>query len=192
MAELEGRAVGFADLRDDGLLERLFVHPDAGGRRTARTLVSEGALRCSPMGRIEIQKPARRRSSMNDGTAVPPFRPTQAWWTDWPYEESTLVRVLAEITGQDSQRGIAGFLESLHSDPDADVADGVRTYWWGGFIAEHTPAGGDGVHRVLLASAGQDGFSSATGAVEDLAETLRESGGDVCLTWHELPAVLAT
>lgn len=86
-----------------------------------------GALRCSPMGRIEIQKPTRRKSSMNDGIAGLPFRPTQAWWTDWPCEGSTLVRVLAEITGQDSQRGIAGFLESLHSDPDDDVTDGVRT-----------------------------------------------------------------
>ncbi|MGW4859364.1 hypothetical protein [Kocuria palustris] len=128
---------------------------------------------------------------MNDGIAGPPSRPTQAWWTDWPYEGSTLVRVLAEITGQDSQRGIAGFLESLHSDPDDDVTDGVRTCWWGGFIAEQTPAGDDEVHRILLASAGQDGFSSATGAAEDLAETLRESGGDIRLTWHELPAVRA-
>lgn len=129
---------------------------------------------------------------MNDDTALPPFRPTQAWWTDWPHEESTMVRVLAEITGQDARRGLAGFLDSLHSDPDADVAEGVHAYWWGGFIADHTPAGEDGVHRIMLASAGQDGFSSVAGAAEDLQETLRESGGDIRLAWHELPAVKAT
>ena len=40
VAELEGRIVGFADLCDGGLLDMLFVHPDAGERGVARALVS--------------------------------------------------------------------------------------------------------------------------------------------------------
>lgn len=40
VAELEGRVVGFADLCDGGLLDMLFVHPDADGRGAARALVS--------------------------------------------------------------------------------------------------------------------------------------------------------
>lgn len=39
-AELDGRVVGFADLADGGLLDLLFVHPDAGGRGVARALVT--------------------------------------------------------------------------------------------------------------------------------------------------------
>ena len=33
------RVVGFSDLTDDGVLDMLFVHPDAGGRGVARHLV---------------------------------------------------------------------------------------------------------------------------------------------------------
>ena len=40
VAELEGRIDGFADLCDGGLLDMLFVHPDAGERGVARALVS--------------------------------------------------------------------------------------------------------------------------------------------------------
>lgn len=40
VAELDGRVVGFCDLADDGLLDMLFVHPDAGGRGVARALVT--------------------------------------------------------------------------------------------------------------------------------------------------------
>lgn len=40
VAESEGRIVGFADLCDGGLLDMLFVHPDAGGRGVTRALVS--------------------------------------------------------------------------------------------------------------------------------------------------------
>ena len=33
------RVVGFSDLTDDGVLDMMFVHPDAGGRGVARLLV---------------------------------------------------------------------------------------------------------------------------------------------------------
>lgn len=39
VAELQGRVIGFADLADGGLLDMLFVHPDAGSRGVARVLV---------------------------------------------------------------------------------------------------------------------------------------------------------
>ena len=40
VACLDGAVVGFGDLTDDGLLDMLFVHPDAGGRGVARALVT--------------------------------------------------------------------------------------------------------------------------------------------------------
>jgi putative acetyltransferase len=40
VACLGTRVVGFSDFTDDGLLDMLFVHPDAGGRGVARALVT--------------------------------------------------------------------------------------------------------------------------------------------------------
>ncbi|WP_345711908.1 GNAT family N-acetyltransferase [Kineococcus glutinatus] len=40
LACLDGAVVGFSDFTDDGLLDMLFVHPDAGGRGVARALVT--------------------------------------------------------------------------------------------------------------------------------------------------------
>lgn len=41
VAEEAGRILGFGDLTDDGLLDMLFVHPDAANRGVARLLVTE-------------------------------------------------------------------------------------------------------------------------------------------------------
>ncbi|MCT1601411.1 GNAT family N-acetyltransferase [Kocuria sp. p3-SID1433] len=63
MAELEGRVVGFADLCDGGLLDMLFVHPDARGRGVARAFVSAvfDHARQARMSRIDTHasRPAR-------------------------------------------------------------------------------------------------------------------------------------
>ncbi|WP_213003796.1 GNAT family N-acetyltransferase [Winogradskya consettensis] len=40
VACLDAAVVGFSDFIDDGLLDMLFVHPDAGGRGVARALVT--------------------------------------------------------------------------------------------------------------------------------------------------------
>ena len=40
LACLDGAVVGFSDFTDEGLLDMLFVHPGAGGRRLARALVT--------------------------------------------------------------------------------------------------------------------------------------------------------
>ncbi|PRX22657.1 GNAT family N-acetyltransferase [Actinoplanes italicus] len=40
IACLETRIAGFSDFTDEGLLDMLFVHPDAGGRGVARALVT--------------------------------------------------------------------------------------------------------------------------------------------------------
>lgn len=39
VAIIDGKVVGFVDFLDDGLLDMLFVHPDAGRRGVARRLV---------------------------------------------------------------------------------------------------------------------------------------------------------
>ena len=49
VAETDGRVVGFTDLLEDGLVDMLFVPPDAGGRGVARLLVER------------IRQEARRR-----------------------------------------------------------------------------------------------------------------------------------
>jgi putative acetyltransferase len=49
VAELGGEVVGFTDLQSDGLVDMLFVHPGAGGRGVARTLLTA------------VQHEARRR-----------------------------------------------------------------------------------------------------------------------------------
>ncbi|NCT90768.1 GNAT family N-acetyltransferase [Cellulomonas sp. APG4] len=49
VAELDATVVGFADLRPDGLVDMLFVHPRAGGRgagsRLLRAVLAEGRRR---------------------------------------------------------------------------------------------------------------------------------------------------
>ncbi|MFD7025582.1 GNAT family N-acetyltransferase [Promicromonospora sukumoe] len=40
LARLDGGVVGFSDFTDAGVLDMLFVHPDAGGRGVARALVA--------------------------------------------------------------------------------------------------------------------------------------------------------
>lgn len=39
IAELDGRAAGFSDLMDDGLIDMMFVAPEAGGRGVAGALL---------------------------------------------------------------------------------------------------------------------------------------------------------
>jgi len=125
---------------------------------------------------------------MAEATEIPSFRPSREWYEDWPYGVDTSVQVEASVTGPAADRAMEGFLEPLTEDLDASVADGVRVYYWGGFTVESArSADGDG-WRIVLASAGEDGFDSVEGAASDLVGVLRATPGEVRLAWHELPA----
>jgi putative acetyltransferase len=60
VATIERRVVGFSDVKDDGLLDMLFVHPDAGGRGVARALVDAVIGKARALGLTEIHTHASR------------------------------------------------------------------------------------------------------------------------------------
>lgn len=55
LARLDGAVVGFSDFTDDGLLDMLFVHPDAGGRGVARALVTHVLREAAAAGHHRLQ-----------------------------------------------------------------------------------------------------------------------------------------
>lgn len=63
----EQRIVGFADFTDDGVLDMLFVHPDAGDRGIARALVDRVLREARTAGHRSLRVHAGR-------TAVPALR----------------------------------------------------------------------------------------------------------------------
>ncbi|HEY3505417.1 MAG TPA: GNAT family N-acetyltransferase [Actinocatenispora sp.] len=60
VATVEQRVVGFSDVTDDGLLDMLFVHPDVGGRGTARALVGAVISKARELGLSRIHTHASR------------------------------------------------------------------------------------------------------------------------------------
>jgi len=60
VAEADGEIVGFADLRDDGVVDMLFVHPRAGGRGVARRLVEAVQAHARDRGLTELRTFASR------------------------------------------------------------------------------------------------------------------------------------
>lgn len=128
---------------------------------------------------------------MTETTEIPSFRPSSGWYEDWPFDVDTSVQVEATVTGPAADRAVEAFLEPLTEDPDAFLADGVRVHYRGGFTVASAPAAdGDG-WKIVLASAGEDGFDSVEGAAGDLLDALRAAPGEVRLAWHELPATRA-
>lgn len=84
------------------------------------------------------------------------------------------------------------FLESVTHDPSADSAGGGRIHYWGGFTVESAAiANGDG-WRIVLASAGEDGFDSVESAAGQLVDALHATPGEVRLAWRELPEFRVT
>jgi putative acetyltransferase len=55
VACLDETVVGFSDFTDDGLLDMLFVHPDAGGRGVARALVTRIIHEASAAGHQRLR-----------------------------------------------------------------------------------------------------------------------------------------
>lgn len=129
---------------------------------------------------------------MAEATEIPSFRPGSEWYEDWPFDVDTFVQVEACITGSAADRAVEAFLETLTHDPGADGESGVRVHYSGGFTVESAPsADGDG-WRIVLVSAGEDGFDSLEGAAGDLVDALRATHGEIRLVWHELPATRVT
>jgi len=60
VAVIEERVVGFSDVTDDGLLDMLFVHPDAGGRGAARALFGAVIAKARELGLSELHTHASR------------------------------------------------------------------------------------------------------------------------------------
>ena len=125
---------------------------------------------------------------MSMPTDVPPFRPSNQWYEDWPFGVDTLVQIEARITGAAADRAVNAFLEPLTHDTNAECANGRRFYYWGGFTVEPAPLTNKGGWRLVLASAGEDGFDSLESAADALVDKLRATPGEVRLVWHELPA----
>ena len=60
VAVIDERVVGFSDVLPDGLLDMLFVHPDAGGRGVARALVDAVIGRARELGLRRLHTHASR------------------------------------------------------------------------------------------------------------------------------------
>ncbi|WP_165554225.1 GNAT family N-acetyltransferase [Kribbella capetownensis] len=67
VATIEGRVAGFSDVTDDGLLDMLFVHSDAGGSGVARALVGAVVAKARELGLAQLRTHASR-------TAMPAFK----------------------------------------------------------------------------------------------------------------------
>jgi putative acetyltransferase len=57
---IDGRVVGFSDVTDNGLVDMLFVHPDAGGRGVARALVGAVVSKARELGLTQLHTHASR------------------------------------------------------------------------------------------------------------------------------------
>lgn len=128
---------------------------------------------------------------MAEATEIPSFRPSSGWYEDWPFDVNTSVQVEASVTGAAADRAVEAFLAPLTEDLDASLADGVRVHYQAGFTVATAPAADVDGWRIVLASAGEDGFDSVEGEVGDLVGALRAAPGEVRLAWHELPATRA-
>ena len=60
VATIDERVIGFSDVTDDGLLDMLFVHSDAGGRGVARALVGAVVGKARELGLSRIHTHASR------------------------------------------------------------------------------------------------------------------------------------
>lgn len=60
VATIERRVVGFSDVTDDGLLDMLFVHPEADGRGIARALVTAVVKKAHELGLPRVHTHASR------------------------------------------------------------------------------------------------------------------------------------
>lgn len=67
VATIGRRVVGFSDVTDDGLVDMLFVHPDAAGRGIARALVCAVVGKARELGLSQLHTLASR-------TALPAFK----------------------------------------------------------------------------------------------------------------------
>lgn len=60
VADVDGGVVGFADFRDDAVLDMLFVHPDFGGRGVGRLLIETVQREAAAAGHTSLTTYASR------------------------------------------------------------------------------------------------------------------------------------
>lgn len=109
------------------------------------------------------------------------YTPSPQWYTNWPWQQDTIVRLQASIAGKGTRTAVRAFLATL-----TPGSPGV--YYSGGYCITETtpPAGARGEGLTLeIYSAGEDGFDSALYGAEDLEEFLADYP-QLTISWQEL------
>lgn len=107
------------------------------------------------------------------------FTPSQRWYRNWPWKQSTIVRLQAELIGDGAAEAAAGFLATLNK--------GERgVYYSGGYCFKEVEGTKD--YALEVYSAGEDGFDSALFGAEDLEEYLADYP-EITIEWKELAPV---
>lgn len=110
-----------------------------------------------------------------------PFRPSEAWLSNWPWQQSTIVRLQAECGGGVSARAVArGFMASLSYQSKNGVA------CEGGYCVKMIDSNQTDITSLEFYSAGEDGFSSLLFGVEDFEAFVAGESEITGLTWREL------
>lgn len=109
------------------------------------------------------------------------FRPSEAWLSNWPWQQSTIVRLQAECAGgQKARQAAQTFMDSLSYQSDHGVA------CEGGYCVKMIDSNQTDITSLEFYSAGEDGFSSLLFGVEDFEAFVAGESEITGLTWREL------
>ena len=109
------------------------------------------------------------------------FRPSEAWLSNWPWQQSTIVRLQAECAGGwKAGQAAQDFMASLSYQSE----DGVACE--GGYCVRKLESDQPDMISLEFYSAGEDGFSSVLFGVEDFEAFAAGRSEVTGLVWHEL------
>lgn len=109
------------------------------------------------------------------------FRPSESWLSQWPWQEATIVRLLAECYGgQDARKATEDFMASLSYQSN----DGVACR--GGYCVKAVESDQPEVTSLEFYSSGEDGFSSLLFGLEDFEDFLGRRAEISEVKWREL------
>ncbi|MBF0808768.1 hypothetical protein E4U03_09145 [Rothia nasimurium] len=109
------------------------------------------------------------------------YTPSPQWYKNWPWQQDTIVRLQASITGKEARTVVQAFLAAL-------TLGSSRVYYSGGYCFTEIPTPVRPREESLileLYSAGEDGFDSVLNGVEHLEEFLA-GYPHLTITWQEL------